>query len=187
MYVPFGSACDEPNSSTPMTQTRIDAQNRRVARVGKKFTDGNAVMAAIVNGLTPPAPTGTCDDLTTSSSMFAAQAMAAPLPPGAIPVGSPAVTPGSAAAPGNVGPATSSAPTLSLPSRGASYWMRPGGASTYPYGALQLNAARLVPAWACEGVTMADRMGDALKSPKVWGLVGVVGLALFAFAGDRKR
>lgn len=185
MYVPFGSACDEQNSETPMTQARIDAQNNRVARVGKKFTDGNAVMAAIVNGLTPPAPTGTCDDLTDSSSMFAAQAMAAPLPPGAIPVGSPSVTPGSAAAPGNVSTLASSAPSLSLPSRGASYWMRPGGASTYPYGALQLNAARLVPAWDCEGSTMADRMGDALKSPQMWGLLALGGLAIYAVA--RKR
>lgn len=81
MYVPFGSACDQPNSETPMTQARIDAQNRRVARVGRHFEKGNADMAAIVNGLTPPPPSGTCNDLTNSRSMFAAQTMAAPLPP----------------------------------------------------------------------------------------------------------
>src|ERR1700688_4893587 len=87
MYVPFGSACDEPNSETPMTQTRIDAQNARVARVGKRFTDGNATMAALVNALTPPTATGTCEDLTNSNSMLASQVMAAPLPAGVPPPG----------------------------------------------------------------------------------------------------
>lgn len=184
MYVPSGSACDEPNSASPMTQQRIDAQARRVARVGKKFTDGNAAMAAIVNALTPPAPTGTCYDLTSSRSMSNAQAMAAPRPPGAIPIGSSAVTASDTAAPGDV---SAGSPSLSLPSRGASYWMQPGGPSTYPYGALQLNAGRLVPAWDCEGSTMGDRMKDALGSPKVWGVLALVGLGLFAVAGDRKR
>ena len=181
MYVAYGSACDEPNSETPMTQARIDAQNRRVARVGRKFTDGNAMMAAIVNALTPPAPTGTCEDLTTSSSMFAAQAMAAPQPPGAIAPGLPGAGSGS-------GSGSASRPGLSLPSRGASYWMQPGGASTYPYGALQLNAARLVPAWDCEAPpSMVDRARDALSSPKMWGLLALGGLAIFAVAGDKKR
>jgi hypothetical protein len=185
MYVPSGSACDEPNSASPMTQARIDAQSRRVARVGKKFTDGNAAMAAIVNALTPPAPTGTCYDLTTSASMFNAQAMAAPRPPGAVPVGSSSATASTSAAPGDV---TAGKPVLSLPSRGASYWMQPGGASTYPYGGLQLNAGRLVPAWDCEGSpTMGERMGDALRSPNVWGVLALVGLWLYAAAGDRKR
>lgn len=174
MYVAFGSACDLPNSATPMTQVRIDAQNRRVARVGKRFTDGNDVMAALVNALTPPAPAGTCDDLTNSNSMLASQVMAAPLPPGA-------VAPGSAAAGG-------SGSALSLPSRGASYWMQPGGPSTYPYGALQLNVGRLVPAWDCSAPAfMGDRFSSALKSPTFWGVLAIAGLGLYAVAGDKKR
>jgi hypothetical protein len=171
MYVPFGSACDLPNSSTPMTQARIDAQNRRVARAGQKFTDGNEAMAAIVDALTPPAPTGTCEDLTTSRSMFAAQVMAAPRPAGA-----------------GVAVGSSGSAVLSLPSRGASYWMQKGGPSSYPYGALQLNVGRLVPAWDCSAApSMGDRFADALKSPTFWGVLAIAGLGLYAVAGDNKR
>jgi len=174
MYVAFGSACDEPNSATPMTQTRIDAQNTRVARVGKRFTDGNATMAALVNALTPPTATGTCEDLTNSNSMLASQVMAAPLPAGV-------VAPG-----GSTAAAASDSSVLSLPSRGASYWMQPGGPSTYPYGALQLNTGRLVPPWACEGGGLASRLSDAAKSPMVWAAVGLGALALFALGGSKR-
>lgn len=182
MYVPFGSACDEPNSETPMSQTRIDAQNTRVARVGKRFTDGNATMAALVNALTPPTATGTCDDFLDSNSMFAAQAMAAPLPPGAIPAGTMAASAAGSAAT----VAADSSSVLSLPSRGASYWMQPGGPSSYPYGALQLNTGRLVPPWACEGGGLASRFSDAAKSPMVWGAVALGALALFALGGSKR-
>jgi hypothetical protein len=34
---------------------------------------------------------------------------------------------------------------------------------------------------------MGDRVKDALGSPKVWGVLALVGLGLFAAAGDRKR
>jgi hypothetical protein len=175
MYVPFGSACDQPNSETPMTQARIDAQNRRVARVGRHFEKGNADMAAIVNGLTPPPPSGTCDDLTNSNSMFAAQTMAAPLPPGVLPGG---------AAPGNVGAGAGSGGGFVLP--GVSFWFKPGGGSSYPWGPLQTTAGRLVPPWACQPVSMTDKLAAAAQSPAAWVLGGLAILAV-AFAGSGRK
>jgi hypothetical protein len=170
MYVPFGSACNQPNSETPMTQARIDAQNRRVARVGRHFEKGNADMAAIVNGLTPPTPSGVCQDLTNSNSMFAAQRMAAPLPPGVLPGGGPA---GSGDSSGG----------FKLP--GASFWFKPGGGSSYPWGPLQATAGGLVPPWACQPVSMADKLAAAAQSPALWVLGGLAVLGV-AFAGSRK-
>lgn len=69
MYVTQSSACDLPNSATPMTQARIDAQARRMQRVGNKFVRGNLAMSAVIASLTPPTPTGTCDDFTSSLAM----------------------------------------------------------------------------------------------------------------------
>ena len=172
MYVPFGSACDQPNSETPMTQARIDAQNRRVARVGRHFEKGNADMAAIVNGLTPPTPSGTCDDLTNSRSMFNAQAMAAPLPPGVLPGGA------------SAGGAGSDSGGFTLP--GVSFWYKPGGGSSYPWGPLQNAAGRLVPPWACQPVSMADKLAAAAQSPAAWVLGGLALLAV-AFAGSGRK
>lgn len=169
MYVPFGSACNQPNSETPMTQARIDAQNRRVARVGRHFEKGNADMAAIVNGLTPPTPSGVCQDLTNSNSMFAAQRMAAPLPPGVAPGGGPA--------------GSDSSGGFKLP--GASFWFKPGGGSSYPWGPLQATAGGLVPPWACQPVSMADKLAAAAQSPALWVLGGLAVLGV-AFAGSRK-
>jgi len=51
MYVTSDMACNHPNSATPMTQARIDAQNNRVARVGQKFTSGNRTMSNLVQTL----------------------------------------------------------------------------------------------------------------------------------------
>jgi hypothetical protein len=184
MYVAYGSACDEPNSETPMTQARIDAQNRRVARVGSKFTDGNSVMAALVNALTPPAPVGTCDDLTTSDSMFAAQAMAAPLPAGVLPGGGVSPVAGTPAALAAAAAAAGSPVAPTLP--GASYWFQPGGGSSYPYGPLQNRAGRLVPPWACQPSTMGDKLAEALSSPSVWVLGGLALLGVM-FAGSGRK
>ena len=172
MYVPFGSACNLPNSETPMTQARIDAQNRRVARVGRHFEKGNSDMAAIVNGLTPPTPTGTCDDLKNSNSMFNAQPMAAPLPPGVLPGGGSQ----SGNRPGSGG--------FKLP--GVSFWFKPGGGSSYPYGPLQATAGGLVPPWACQPVSMADKLAAAAQSPAMWALIGL-GVLGVAFAGSGRK
>lgn len=178
MYVAFGSACDQPNSETPMTQARIDAQNRRVARVGRHFEKGNADMAAIVNGLTPPLPVGTCDDLTNSNSMFAAQTMAAPLPPGVLPGG------GSQLNTNGSGNGSGSPGGFTLP--GASFWFKPGGGSSYPWGPLQSTAGALVPPWACQPVSMADKLAAAAQSPAAWVLGGLAILAV-AFAGSGRK
>lgn len=175
MYVAFGSACDQPNSETPMTQARIDAQNRRVARVGRHFEKGNADMAAIVNGLTPPAPSGKCEDLTNSRAMFNAQPMAAPLPPG--------VSPGGGWAGDSGGPGSSGGGFV-LP--GVSFWFKRGGGSSYPHGPLQNAAGALVPPWACQPVSMADKLAAAAQSPAAWVLGGLALLAV-AFAGSGRR
>jgi hypothetical protein len=50
-YVPFGSQCDLPNSQTPMSQDAINAQNRRVARVGRRFVAGNVALDRLVTRL----------------------------------------------------------------------------------------------------------------------------------------
>lgn len=68
-YVPQTDQCDLPNSETPMTQARIDAQAARVNRVGSQFVSGNQTMSALVAGLSPPVPIGTCADMATSLSM----------------------------------------------------------------------------------------------------------------------
>jgi hypothetical protein len=63
------STCSEPNSATPMTQARINAQNIRMNRIVQPMLDGNSDMAGLVNALTPPPATNTCDDFTTSLSL----------------------------------------------------------------------------------------------------------------------
>jgi len=71
-----------PISETPMTQARINAQYAFGARVGRHFDQGNRSMANLVDSLTPPAPTGTCDDLTSSDVFDRVWPMAWPPPPG---------------------------------------------------------------------------------------------------------
>jgi hypothetical protein len=176
MYVAFGSACGEHNSETPMTQARIDAQNRRVARVGSHFEKGNADMAAIVNGMTPPTPSGTCQDLTNSNSMFAAQRMAAPLPPGVLPGGGAS----------NVGSGNGSGSPGGFKLPGASFWFKPGGGSSYPWGPLQNAAGRLVPPWACQPTTLADKLDTFAHSPAAW-VLGGLAVAGLLFAGSNRK
>ena len=43
-YVTSNMACNEPNSATPMSQQRIDAQNARVAKVARNFENGNRAL-----------------------------------------------------------------------------------------------------------------------------------------------
>lgn len=68
-YVTQSQQCDLPNSETPISQAQIDAQAARVGHVGAKFVFGNQTMSALVAGLTPPVPTGSCSDFTSSLSM----------------------------------------------------------------------------------------------------------------------
>ena len=72
MYVPYSETCDLPNSETPMSQAQIAAQAARLQRVGSKFIAGNQAMSTLVAALTPPIPTGTCADLTSSLAMRSA-------------------------------------------------------------------------------------------------------------------
>lgn len=69
MYLLQSKACNMPNSETPMTAERIARQDRFVAEVGRRFTDGNRAMADVIARLTPPPASGACDDFTSSASM----------------------------------------------------------------------------------------------------------------------
>lgn len=46
-YVTSNMACNEPNSATPMSQQRIDAQNARVSKVARNFESGNRALDEI--------------------------------------------------------------------------------------------------------------------------------------------
>lgn len=48
MYLPFGSACTERNSSTPMNPAAITAQDARCARVGNHFSKGNSALDTLI-------------------------------------------------------------------------------------------------------------------------------------------
>lgn len=182
MYVQQSKACDMPNSETPMSAAAIARQDAFVAAIGKKFTDGNQAMADVIARLTPPPPTGTCNDFTTSDSMSNITPF-----PWPVPLGNPAA-PGGAAG----GGAAASAPADSLSQvSGGWVWANPGGGSTYPWGPTQLAASRLVPPWACRGAGapgLADgpmSLDTALTIGK-W-LAIAFGAGLVITAGMRSR
>jgi hypothetical protein len=80
VYVTQANSCDLPNSETPLTQAQIDAQNKRISRTGSRFVRGNQDLGDLCNNLTPPAPSGSCDDLTSSLAMLTSGVF--PVPPG---------------------------------------------------------------------------------------------------------
>ncbi len=177
-----------PNSETPMSAAAIARQDRFVAAIGKKFTDGNAAMARDVAMLTPPVPVGTCDDFTNSRSMSNLTPFPWPVP-GALDAQQPAAGPGPGAS--AVPPAVVASGLGDL-SPGWK-WMRPGGGSTYPWGPAQLSASQLVPPWACSAPGAAGAPGGsaaALAAPSwPWGTIAAVALvvALLATSGDEKK
>lgn len=62
--------CAEPNSETPIPAAEIRSQDAYVALCGAKFTSGNQTMAALIEGLSQPQPTGNCAELATGTSMI---------------------------------------------------------------------------------------------------------------------
>jgi hypothetical protein len=106
------------NSSTPMSQARIDAQNNRVARKGAQFTNGNQDMAAIIAALTPPPATSSCDNLTNS---LALRGPANPFP---------APSPYAFKAAGAASPTIIAPPVLALPSSTSASAIPASGSST---------------------------------------------------------
>lgn len=72
MYLPAGQACNQPNSSSPMTQGRIDAQALRIMRRGQAFTNGNRTLNNLMAHLTPPVARPSCGDLQSSRGLRAA-------------------------------------------------------------------------------------------------------------------
>jgi hypothetical protein len=89
MYVTQANQCDMPNSETPITAAEIAALYAYGDAVGSHFVNGNATMAQIVDGLTPPVPVGQCSDFTSSRSMRAITPFPLPLPPGYVASGAP--------------------------------------------------------------------------------------------------
>lgn len=112
------------NSSTPMSQARINAQNNRVARKGNQFNNGNQDMAAIIASLTPPPATSSCDNLTNSL------ALRGPVNP--FPAPSPyAYQAGGGAAPTIIAPPLLAVPgTSSVPASGSTTTTTPGAAAS---------------------------------------------------------
>jgi hypothetical protein len=169
MYVISSGACDLPNSASPVTPAQIAQQDAYVAKVGRRFTNGNRDFAQIISALTPPQPGGSCDDFTSSLSLDNISPFPFPVPPGVVYAG------------GGVKLGTPSAPAGSpagLPA--GSVWTVPGGGSTYPWGPVQREVSSLIPAWACASPAAASGAGAAAPSKNfLWGALAVVaGLAL---------
>lgn len=64
-YFPASSACNEPNSATPISASEVAVQDQRVAAMGQHFLDGNAALYDLVQamggnlpGLIPGSPSG---------------------------------------------------------------------------------------------------------------------------------
>lgn len=71
MYLPAGQACNQPNSSSPMTQARITSQGLRIMRRGQAFTYGNRTLNNLMAHLTPPVARPSCGDLQSSLGLRA--------------------------------------------------------------------------------------------------------------------
>jgi hypothetical protein len=106
-----------------MTQARIDRQNIRMNRKVQPMLDGNADMGALINALTPPVPTNTCDDFKSSLSLGPAW----PWPP--VGGGSPP-----ASGPLSVSPGTAPASSVSATQAGVTAPASVAGSSPSPSG-----------------------------------------------------
>lgn len=186
-YVQQTAACNLPNSETPMSADAIARQDRFVAAVGKKFTDGNDAMGGVIAMLTPPPPVGNCDDFTSSLSMSNITPFPWPIPAAA------GVNRNAPSLSGGAGPAGSSqapADAFAKLSKGWQ-WANAGGGSTYPWGQTQLRASRLIPPWVCTPVPGGPGSGDGapsdLTTAMTWAkwLAGGAALAL-VIAASRK-
>lgn len=112
MYV--SKQCSMRNSTSPITPQMIDAENARLNRQVQPMSDGNSDLSELIAALTPPAPTGSCADLTNSNALIAGS----PWPTGgSMDTPSPAVAgPGSAGTPGTTVASSSPSPAGSTAS-----------------------------------------------------------------------
>ena len=189
MYI--AQSCTEPNSETPMTQQRIAVQIYRMAPIETRMSDGNADMSALVNGLTPPVPTGQCSD-------FLSSAVLAPMYPfpvraaaGAVPgvAATGAVTPVSAAAaaPASVSPSVASTPGSPTPAGSSASTNPPSGPGwargslangpragrghgagffgTYPYGSIIQTMRKQVSNFTCPLIATPGSPGTPPGGP----------------------
>ena len=206
MYVQQTNACNEPNSETPITAAQIAGQYAYGDRMGRPFVRGNSIMSNLVDGLTPPVPTGQCSDFTNSNSMFALTPWPVPAPAGA--VGAPAtpdtgaVTPAAsviAAAAGT--PSAAASPATAAPAGGA-YTYGPrrrlstkGYSARYPYGSIVDQMAQFIPSYGCaagsSGAPAPIAAGgdiSSLASSGTFLWAALLGLGLwFAFSGKGAR
>jgi hypothetical protein len=167
--------CDLPNSATPLTQAQIDAQNNRVARVGQRFVDGNITMSRLVAALTPPPPTGTCDDLTSSLALSNLSPFPWPRP----------------ALAGGVGDASAGGASNPDGGVGGSSPVSPSGLD-YPHAQIMADVARLVP--TCNTSTPGAYPWPGSANGAVAGANGKLLLALaalvvvgVAFSGGKRK
>lgn len=87
MYVTSDMACSMPNSATPMSQARVTAQDNRIARIGSKFTSGNAILSNLVQqlgGIGIGNPPGTTPRTTTPNFANSPACSTAVLPGGGL-------------------------------------------------------------------------------------------------------
>lgn len=212
MYVLDSDACGLRSSTSPMPASAVSRQDAFIARVGRRFSAGNADMAGIVAALTPPQPGGDCSDFTNSGSMLNAGPFPWPPPPVLL---VPPRAAGSGGAGAGAGVVAGSAPaSLSFGSRpglspgvpgaggggapagsGGWVWTAAGGGSSYPWEPTQASAADLIPAWRCAGsapaaagaVSAPVAMGRAAKSRAFWAVFALGGLALLAAGSGGRR
>lgn len=174
MYVIQANACDLPNSETPLTQAQIDAQDTRVARTGSRFERGNQDLGDICNNLTPPAPGGSCDDLTSSFALLTSGVF--PVPPGVTggpsPLSAPAALP---AAP------LSFADLVAAIQGGLAAPAAPAAASSTPPGTLPGSNGGGVPAAA--PVMPAPGGGYQICLPRMFTPAGMSGYRRRGMAG----
>lgn len=185
MYVPNTGACDLPNSETPLTQREIDAQARRISRIGAKFIGGNATMSRLIGSMTPPPPVGTCEDFTTSASMYSLGRF--PLTANDIAILAAAgfpVPPVSAASMPTAASATPGSPVSKAIQNPAAANQ---AAMDYPLPAIQRVTQLLVPP-ACTNLPGPEPGAPGLKfnrTAALW-IVGAVAAAAVLLSGNRR-
>jgi hypothetical protein len=167
-----------------MDPARIARQDAFVARVGRKFSNGNRDMAGVIAMLTPPPPVGECDDFTSSLSMSNITPFPWPIPAAAgVNLNAPSVG-------GVAGSSPAPADAFAKLSRGWA-WANTGGGSSYPWGETQLRASRLIPPWVCTPVPGAPGLADGspsdLATAMTWAKYLAIGLgAAFILAAARR-
>lgn len=168
MYV--SNQCGMRNSTSPITQAMIDGQNARMNARVQVMSDGNSDMADLIAALTPPSPTGNCDDLTNSIALIAGS----PWPVGGGPAESSPATvagpasgvPGAVAASPSPAGVTASGTPAASGSSVATYGRGRGRRGSPFFGhARQRQAGRQISNFSCAGPGAPSAAGAAKVIP----------------------